>query len=80
MNNLKVGRANGIQEHKNLTIYTSPFEGDENLQAVEPIVETLVKSHKVVLMDCDFLTPMRYFKYAQEIYLVQTFAYQRVDC
>ena len=72
MNNLKVGRANGIQEHKNLTIYTSPFEGDENLQAVEPIVETLVKSHKVVLMDCDFLTPMRYFKYAQEIYLVQS--------
>ena len=72
MNNLKVGRANGIQEHKNLTIYTSPFEEDENLQAVEPIVETLVKSHKVVLMDCDFLTPMRYFKYAQEIYLVQS--------
>ena len=72
MNNLKVGRANGIQEHKNLTIYTSQFEGDENLQAVEPIVETLVKSHKVVLMDCDFLTPMRYFKYAQEIYLVQS--------
>lgn len=72
MNNLKVGKAYGIQEHKNLTIYTSPFEGDENMRDVEPIVETLARSHKVVLLDCDFLTPMRYFKYAQEIYLVQS--------
>ena len=72
MNNLKIGKANGIQEHKNLTIYTSPFENDENLQAVEPIVKTLLEMHKVVIMDCDFTTPMRYFKYAQEIYLVQS--------
>ncbi len=72
MNNLKIGRANGIQEHKNLTVYTSPFEKDENLSAVEPIVETLLKMHTVVLLDCDFSTPMRYFKYAQEIYLVQS--------
>jgi len=71
-NNLKTGLANGIKEHKNLTIYTSPIEGDENLEAVEPIVETLMKNHTVVLMDCDFKTPMRYFKYAQEIYLVQS--------
>ena len=72
MKNLKAGKANGIQEYKNLTIYTSPFENDENLEAVEPIVETLLTMHTVVLMDCDFLTPMRYFKYAQEIYLVQS--------
>ena len=72
MNNLKIGKANGIQEHKNLTIYTSAFENDENLEAVEPIIETLIRSHTVVLMDCDFTTPMRYFKYAQEIYLVQS--------
>ena len=71
-NSLKVGNANGILEHKGLTIYTSPVEGDENLEAVEPIVETLLQSHTVVLMDCDFTTPMRYFKYAQEIYLVQS--------
>ena len=72
MKNLKIGKVSGIQEHKNLTIYTSSFENDEDLLDVEPIVETLVKSHKVVLMDCDFTTPMRYFKYAQEIYLVQS--------
>ena len=70
--NLVSGQANGILEHKNLTIYTSPFEDDEELQNVEPIVETLVRNHTVVLMDCDFSTPMRYFKYAQEIYLVQS--------
>ena len=28
--------------------------------------------HTVVLMDCDFFIPARYFKYAQEIYLVQS--------
>ncbi len=72
MNNLKIGKVNGIEQHKNLTIYTSPFENDENLEAVEPIVETLLRAHTVVLMDCDFTTPMRYFKYAQEIYLVQS--------
>ena len=72
MKNLKIGRADGIQEHKNLTIYTSPFENDENLEAVEPIIQTLLSMHTVVLMDCDFTTPMRYFKYAQEIYLVQS--------
>ena len=72
MNNLKIGKANGIKTHKNLTVYTSPFERDENLDAVEPIVQTLLEMHTVVLMDCDFTTPMRYFKYAQEIYLVQS--------
>ena len=72
MNNLKVGKANGIQVHKNLTVYTSAFENDENLEAVEPIVETLLRTHTVVLMDCDFSTPSRYFKYAQEIYIVQS--------
>lgn len=72
MKNLKAGKANGIQEHKNLTIYTSPFEKDENIEAVEPIIETLLSAHTVVLMDCDFSTPGRYFKYSQEIYLVQS--------
>ena len=55
-----------------MTIYTSAFHDDEDLQHVEPIVETLVKNHTVVLLDCDFTTPMKYFKYVQEIYLVQS--------
>ena len=72
MENLINGRATGLPEHRNLTIYTSPYENNEELENVEPIIETLVKNHTVILMDCDFTTPMRYFKYAQEIYLVQS--------
>ena len=72
MRNLKEGKASGIQEHRNLTIYTSGIENEEELQDVEPIVETLVRNHTIVLLDCDFTTPSRYFKYAQEIYLVQS--------
>ena len=71
-NNLVKGTANGIEEHKNLTIYTSPVENDENLDSVEPIIETLAQNHTVILMDCDFETPTRYFKYSDEIYLVQS--------
>ena len=72
MENLINGRATGLPEHRNLTIYTSPYENSEEIENVEPIIETLVKNHTVILMDCDFTTPMRYFKYAQEIYLVQS--------
>ena len=42
------------------------------MEAVEPIVETLARNHTVILMDCDFMTPMRYFKYSTEVYLVQS--------
>ena len=72
MRNLKDGIADGIKQRKNLTVYTTAFENDEDLKDVEPIIETLAKNHTVILMDCDFSTPMRYFKYAQEIYLVQS--------
>lgn len=72
MKNLVEGRADGLKEHRNLTIYTSAFENDTELANVEPIIETLARNHTVVLLDCDFTTPMKYFKYAQEIYLVQS--------
>ena len=72
INNLSIGKADGIEVHRNLTVYTSPIENDENLQDVEPIIETLLKNHTLVLLDCDFTTPMKYFKYSQEIYLVQS--------
>ena len=72
ISNLKNGQANGIQVHRNLTVYTSPLENEDDLKEVEPIIETLVRNHTLILMDCDFSTPSRYFKYAQEIYLVQS--------
>ena len=68
---LKEGVAEGVEVHKNLTVYTSAFDVEE-IENVEPIIQTLLKKHNIILLDCDFNTPNRYFKYAQEIYLVQS--------
>lgn len=35
-------------------------------------METLVKNHSLILIDCDFNTPIEYFAKAQELYLVQS--------
>ena len=72
MSDLIAGNAKGIKQRRNLTVYTSASEEDEKIKNVEPIIETLARNHTVILMDCDFSTPMKYFKYAQEIYLVQS--------
>ena len=68
---LKAGVADGIEIHKNLTVYTSAFDVEE-IENVEPIIQTLLTKHNMVLLDCDFDTPDRYFKYSKEIYLVQS--------
>ena len=68
---LKDGMADGIEVHKNLTVYTSAFDVGE-IENVEPIIQTLLKKHSIILLDCDFNTPYMYFKYSQEIYLVQS--------
>ena len=72
MQNLIDGLARGIQVTKNLTVYTSlPNENDE-MQRSGEILQTLIKNYAVVLIDCDFQTPLSYFAYAQEIYLIQS--------
>lgn len=68
---LKDGVADGIEIHKNLTVYTSAFDVEE-IENVESIIQTLLTKHNMVLLDCDFDTPDRYFKYSKEIYLVQS--------
>lgn len=69
---LKMGECNGIEVNNNLTVYTS-LPGEDNLiKDVEPILETLLKKHSLILIDCDFETPINYFEYATEILLVQT--------
>ena len=66
------GRANGIKVNSNLTVYTNiPSKSDE-IKNSHPIMETLVKNHSLVLIDCDFETPIEYFDKAQEIYLIQS--------
>ena len=66
------GQANGIKANKNLTVYTDLPNESDSIKYSGQILETLVKNHSLVLIDCDFNTPFDYFKQAQEIYLVQS--------
>ena len=70
--NLINGNPKGIQANKNLTVYTSLPDDNEIIENAGEILQTLVKNYSVVLIDCDFKTPLSYFSYAQEIYLVQS--------
>ena len=66
------GVSKGIQAEKKLTVYTA-LEDERNLiENSGEILQTLVKNHTVILIDCDFDTPINYFRQAQEIYLVQS--------
>ena len=69
---LTKGIAEGVEVNKNLSVYTSLPGNDESLDDVTNIIQTLLDNYTVVLMDCDFSTDPRYFKAAQEIYLVQS--------
>ncbi len=64
--------ADGIKVNENLTVYTSYPGEKQNVQEVELILETLLKNHTLILIDCDFKTPIKYFKYVTELFLVQT--------
>lgn len=70
--NLAHGISNGIKVDDNLTIYTALPGENKYIQEVEPILETLIKKHSLILIDCDFNTPVGYFEYSQEFYLVQS--------
>lgn len=70
--NLLSGIARGIEVNRNLTVYTSlPNDEEETINAGK-ILETLLKKHTVILIDCDFNTDIGYFANTQEIYLVQS--------
>ena len=66
------GVAEGISVNKNLTVYTSLPEETDILNNVGKILETLLTKHTLILIDCDFTTPIGYFKESQETYLVQS--------
>ena len=69
---LKNGTVDGVPVNKNLTVYTSLPNEDDSLDDVTNIIHTLLENYAIVLLDCDFETDVRYFKAAQEIYLVQS--------
>lgn len=71
MKNLENGVPAGIKVNNNFTVYTSlPTEQEE--VNIESVLATLVKNYSLVLIDCDFETPLSVFDNSQEIYLVQT--------
>ena len=72
INKLRSGIAEGVKVNKNLTVYTSLPEDENEYRDVDNILSTLVKKYSVILIDCVFDTPMEYFGAAQEIYLVQS--------
>ena len=69
---LSQGVANGIQVNKNLTVFTSLPDERDSISRVDEILETLVKNYSLILIDCDFNTPIGYFKQSLETYLVQS--------
>ena len=66
------GLTNGIEVNKNLTVYTSLPDESDSIKEVDKVLETLVKNYSVILIDCDYNTPVGYFKQSQQTYLVQS--------
>ena len=69
---LKDGVAQGIEINNNLAVYTSLPGQDHALDDVTSIIKTLLENYSIVLLDCDFDTDVRYFRAAQEMYLIQS--------
>ncbi len=72
LENLSNEIAEGIKVNNNLTVYTTTPRNGEQINNSRPILETLIRNHSLVLIDCDFSTPIEYFNKSQEIYLVQS--------
>ena len=70
--NLTRGVAGGVEVNKNLTVYTSLPDEDDETENFEAILQTLDNNYSAILMDCDFDTNINYFVKATEIYLVQS--------
>lgn len=69
---LREGELDGISVSKNLTVYTANPNLNDKFEEADLILKTLIQNHSLVLIDCDFDTPLGYFDNSQEIYLVQS--------
>ena len=72
IDNLMAGKAEGIKVNNNLSVYTNIPSQNEEIKNSHSIMETLVKNYSLILIDCDFSTPIEYFAKAQELYLIQS--------
>lgn len=74
---LAANEAKGIKVNKNLTVYTTTPGDDKymqnmsSIQEAEKILKTLLGQHSLILIDCDFKTPINYYEYVTELYLIQ---------
>ena len=71
--NLQNGIVKGIDVSKNLTVFTTLPDKNIDFNNYQGILTTLMQNYSLVIMDCDYETNYAYFKYAQEIYLVQSY-------
>ena len=73
IDNLQRGTAKGIEVNKNLTVFTTVPDNNSDFNNYQGILSTLMQNYSLVIMDCDYDTNYAYFKYSQEIYLVQSY-------
>ena len=69
--NLLNDRNAGIKVRRNLFVYTSLPEDPIEENDIKPMLKKLISKHQLILIDCDFDTPVNCFGYANEVYLVQ---------
>lgn len=69
--NLVEGKADGIRVNKNLTVYTSLPTDNEKFYEADKVLKTLIDNHSVILVDCDYETPIGYFDNSTDMFLVQ---------
>lgn len=62
-----------VDKNKNLFVYTSLPGLSENRKNYKhkTVIDTAKKNCNLLIIDCDFTTPIEYFEQASEIYLVQ---------
>ena len=66
--------SNGLNEplvYGKLSVYTGMPGEDRKQYNPANVVETAMNNNSVVLIDCDFSTPVDYYRLAQEIYVIQ---------
>lgn len=66
--------ANGLNEpliYDKLSIYTGMPGEDRKVYNSSVAIETISQNNNAILIDCDFTTPVDYFRLCQEIYVVQ---------
>lgn len=66
--------SNGLNEplmYGKLSIYTGMPGEDRRQYDAAKMLETVSNNNSIVLLDCDFSTPVDYYRLAQEIYVIQ---------